>query len=125
LNVSRGQGVQGYVQPVQAGGGQRPGEPGEPDAAGGQRDLGPRVQRRRGGDEAGQAAAQQGLAAGEPYLGDAQPLHRDRDQAGHLVVAEQSGAGQPVQSLGWHAVGASQIAPVGDRYPQVGGNPAQ
>jgi hypothetical protein len=30
-------------------GGQRPGEPGEPDAAGGQRDLGPRVQRSRAG----------------------------------------------------------------------------
>ena len=35
------------------------------------------------------------------------------------------GTGQPVQALGGHAVGAPQVAPVSDRHPQVGGDPAE
>ena len=33
-------------------------------------------------------------------------------------------AGQPGQTLRRHAVGAAQVAPVGERHPQVGGHPA-
>ena len=32
--------------------------------------------------------------------------------------------GQPVEALGGHAVGAAQVAPVGQRHAQVGGHPA-
>ena len=35
------------------------------------------------------------------------------------------GGGQPVESLGRHAVSAPQVAPVGERYAQVGGDPPE
>ena len=41
------------------------------------------------------------------------------DEADQLVVGEHLGLGQPVQALGRHAVGAAQVAPVGDRDTQV------
>jgi hypothetical protein len=63
--------------------------------------------------DAGQAAAQQWLAAGEADLGDAQPLDRDPGQAGKLAAGQQCGVWQPVQALGGHAVAAAQVAPAG------------
>ena len=48
----------------------------------------------------------------------------DVDQADHLVVGEHLVVGQPVQALGRHAVGAAQVAAVGQRDAQVGGHPA-
>ena len=47
-----------------------------------------------------------------------------RDQPDDLVVGEDLLGGQPVQALGRHAVGAAQVAPVGQRDPQVGRDPA-
>ena len=41
-----------------------------------------------------------------------------------LLVGEQLVAGQPGQTLGRHAVRAAQVAPVGQRDPQVGRHPA-
>ena len=65
------------------------------------------------------------LAAGEPHLPDAEPLHADRDQPHDLVVGQRLLGGQPVEALGRHAVVASQVAPVGQRDPQVRGHAAE
>jgi hypothetical protein len=97
-------------------------QPGQADAVGGQRDLGPRPQRRHPRHQPGKSRAQQRLAAGEPDLGDAQAGDRDPDQPDDLVVGEQQGPGQPVQPLSRHAVGAPQVAPVSQRDPQVRGH---
>ncbi len=52
-------------------------------------------------------------------------LHRDRDQPDHLVVAELRLQREPVQALLGHAVGAAQVAAVGQADAQVGGDPAE
>ena len=117
-------GVQADVDPVQPGGGQRGRDPGQADGVGGEADLGAGVQRRRAGDDADQAGPQQRLAAGEADLPDAELLHADADQPDDLLVGEHLDLGQPVQALGRHAVGAAQVAAVGQRHPQVGGHPA-
>ena len=49
------------------------------------------------------------------------PMRTSRDD---LLVGEHLDLGQPVQALGRHAVGAAQVAAVGQRDPQVGGDPA-
>ena len=54
-----------------------------------------------------------------------EPLHRDPDEPHHLVVGELLLARQPGEALLGHAVGAAQIAPVGQRDPQVGGHPPE
>lgn len=118
------QGVQGDVHPVQARRLQGRRRALEADAVGGQGHL------RAGGEsshplhDADQAGAQQRLTAGEADLRDAQGAHGYVDQADDLVVAEQVGLGQPLQTLLGHAVRAAQIAPVGQRDPQVGGHSA-
>ena len=71
-----------------------------------------------------QAAAQQRLATGEPHLGDPEADH-ETDDAHQLVVGEHLGLGEPVQALGRHAVGAAQVAPVGDRHAQVTAHPTR
>ena len=48
-----------------------------------------------------------------------------RDQPDDLVVGEHALVGQPVQALGRHAVGAAQVAAVGQRDPEVGRDPAE
>ena len=47
------------------------------------------------------------------------PISRTTSSSVSTVVV-----GQPVQALGGHAVGAAQVAAVGQRDPQVGGHPA-
>jgi len=49
----------------------------------------------------------------------------DGDQPDELVVGELLGAGHPGQALGGHAVGAAQVAAVGQGDPQVRGDPAE
>ena len=71
-----------------------------------------------------QAAAYERLTAGEPDLADPEQADADPDEADHLVVGEDLVAGQPVEALGRHAVGAAQVAPVGQGHAQVGGHPA-
>ena len=73
-------------------------------------------------DEPLQVAAQQRLAAGEPHLRDA--LVRERcGQPRDLLEREQLGAWQErvvvAEDLLRHAVGAAEVAAVGDRDPQV------
>jgi hypothetical protein len=111
--------VQRDVDPVQAGRPQRRGQAVQADPVGGQRDL--RARRQRGGplDNGGQAATQQRLAAGEPDLSDAEPLYPDPDQPEQFIVSEQFRLRQPVQTLRRHAVRTAQVAPVGQRHPQV------
>jgi hypothetical protein len=64
--------------------------------------------------------AQQRLPTGEADLVDAELADGDADQVDDLVVGEQPLVGQPVQTLGRHAVGAAQVAPVGQADPQIG-----
>ena len=125
LKSSRADGVQADVHPVEPGLRQRPRGAGQAQRVGGDRGLRTRGQRRRTTDDVGQAATQQRLAAGEPDLAHAEPLDRDRDQPDDLVVGEHVVVGQPVQALGRHAVGAPQVAAVGERHPQVGGDPPE
>src|SRR5215218_2546688 len=74
------------------------------------------------GDQALEVAAQQRLAAGEPHLGDP-----DRgggaDDPFDLLERQDLGAGQErvtgSELLPWHAVGAAEVAAVGDRHAQV------
>jgi hypothetical protein len=96
----------------------------QPDAVRGDRGLRPGAQRRAAGDDGGQPAPQQRLAAGEPHLGDAEPGDTDPYQPHDLIVGERFGPREPVQALGGHAVGAAQVAPVGEGDPEIGRDPA-
>ena len=106
-------------------GGERGGAAGEADAVGRQGDVRARGERGRRGDHVFEPAAEQGLAAGEPQLVHAQVADGDGDQPDELGVGELLGAGHPGQALGGHAVGAAQVAAVGQRDPQVRGDPAE
>ncbi|MDQ0786224.1 hypothetical protein QFZ64_001721 [Streptomyces sp. B3I8] len=118
------QGVQGDVDPVQARFLQgRRGAP-EADAVGGEGHPGAGAEGRDPLDDADEAGAQQRLTAGEADLGDAEGAGRDVDEADDLVVREQVRLGQPLQALLGHAVGAPQVAAVGQRDAQIGGHPA-
>ncbi len=69
-------------------------------------------------DERREVAAQQRLAAGEPDL-----VHAEADEHVHelfdLLELQDVLARQPHVVLLGHAVAAAQVAPVGDRQPQV------
>src|SRR2546430_2551933 len=86
--VSRGRGVEGDVDPVEAR--RLQGRRGalEADAVGREGHLGAGFQVRDALDYADQAGAQQGLSAGEADFLDAQGGHGDVDQADDLVVGE-------------------------------------
>ena len=56
---------------------------------------------------------------------DAEQRDRDPHQPDDLVVGQQLRLGQPVEALGRHAVGAAQVAPVGQRDAQVACHPAE
>ena len=66
---------------------------------------------------------QQRLAAREAYAGDAERLAISSTVMSSSV--EQLGAGQPVGEVVRHAVGAAQVAAVGQRHPQVAVDPAE
>src|SRR5207237_2751898 len=65
----------------------------------------------------------QRLAAGDPDGPDAVPLHEELGQAADLLEAQDVLPSQPFESLGRHAVDAAEVAAVGDRDPQVVGDP--
>ena len=90
LGVDR---VEADVDPVQARGGQRRGEPVEPDAVGRHRDPRPRFERGDPAHDVDQAAAQQRLATGEPHLGDAQADHDGRPRRTSSSSVSISGLG--------------------------------
>ena len=68
------------------------------------------------------ASAHGGLAPGEADRVEPEPLHAHAGDALDLLEGEQVLAGLPDHALGRHAVTASKIAPVGQRYAQVTGN---
>ena len=100
--------------------GQRLGAAGEADAVGGERDVRTRPQGRRRRDDALEPAAQQRLAAGEAQLVHAEVADRDRDEPDELVVGELLVARHPVEAFGGHAVGAAEVAAVGQGDAEVG-----
>ena len=76
-------------------------------------------------DEPGQVRAHGGLAAGDPHRLEPEALHAHPHDAGLLLVGEQLVAVEPGHALLGHAVGAAEIAAVGDRQPQVGDPPSE
>ena len=88
--------------------------------------------RRRAGSAAGQLRDQHRqvgphgrLAAGEADAVDVEALDEDAGEALDLLEREQVLAGQPLHALGRHAVGAAEVAAVGDRDPQVTDGPPE
>ena len=66
----------------------------------------------------GEVAAQQRLAAGEPDLVDAE-RHEHIHERGDLLEMQHVLARQPDVLVLRHAVLAADVAPVGDRQPQI------
>jgi hypothetical protein len=66
----------------------------------------------------GQIATQRRLTTGKADLAHAAIVEQP-GQPGRLLKAQDLIPWQPFQSFGGHAVAASEIAPIGDRYPQV------
>ena len=91
---------------------------GELHAVGGHRDVD--AERRQHLDQAGEVRPDQRLAAGDPHRLEAVALHAHPHDPGLLLIREQLVAGQPLHALLGHAVGAAEIAAVGDRDPEVG-----
>jgi hypothetical protein len=101
---------------------ERPGLAGEQRAVGRQGDV---LDAADGGqlrDQALQITAQQRLAAGQPQLAHAQARENPGEPC-QFLEGEQVLAGQedevPAEHLAGHAVGAAELAAVGDRDPQV------
>ncbi len=89
--------------------------------------VGP-ADRRQQGDEVGQVAPDERLATGDAQLLDAQP-DEDARQAFDLLERQDLVLGQErvvlAEDLLGHAVGAAEVAAVGDRDAQVAQGPAQ
>ena len=70
----------------------------------------------------------QRLAPGEPHLGHAEVNEQLREPRGLLVGEDRLLREEMVTlavHLSGHAVGASEVAPVGDRYAEVVDGPAE
>ena len=128
--------VERDVDAVEAGVAQLVGQQAEGGAVGGDREVGllPGQRRvgRRGQPQAGQLRHEHRqvgphgrLAAGEADAVDVEALHEDPGQALDLLEGEQVLPGQPRHALGRHAVRAAEVAPVGDRDPQVADGTAE
>ena len=72
-------------------------------------------QGRQLGDEDRQVRANGGLTAGQADAVDPEVLDHDPGDALDLFEAEDVGLGQPLHALFGHAVGAAEIAAIGDR----------
>ena len=70
-------------------------------------------------------SADSGLAAGDPHGVEREQAHAHAGDALDLVERQHVGAWQPLHSLGRHAVGTPEVAPVGDGDPQVAHGPAE
>ncbi len=70
--------------------------------------------------EPGEVRADGGFAPGDPHRLEPEALDADPHDPGLLLVGEQVVAIEPGHALLGHAVGAAEIAAVGDRQPEVG-----
>ena len=77
------------------------------------------VERCELGDQPGDVRADERLAAGEAHRVEPEPLDAHAGDPGDLLVGEELGLREPVHALGRHAVGAPEVATVGDRDPQI------
>jgi hypothetical protein len=76
-------------------------------------------------DQHRQVGPHRGLAAGEADAVDAEALDQHPGDALDLLEGEQLVAGQPLHPLLGHAVGAAEVAAVGDRDAQVAVDPPE
>ena len=70
-------------------------------------------------DQSRHVRAHQRLAAGQPDRLEPEALHAQPHHPGDLLVGEHLRAREPAHTLGRHAVGAPEVAAVGDRDPEV------
>ncbi len=113
------------VHPFHAGGAQRNGKAGQRCAVGGHGHMGTRMQRHQPGDKAGQTRPDRGLTASQSDLGHPKSGDRYPNETDDLLVGQSLLPRQPRQAFGGHAVGAPQITAVGQRNPQIGGDPTE
>ncbi len=92
----------------------------EADRVGGERDLGAVGQSGARGDDLDEVAAQQRLAAREAHLADAEVARADAHEPLDLGELQRLPVGREREALGRHAVGAAQVAAVGERDAEVG-----
>ncbi len=116
-------GVEADVDPVEAGCRERGRRALESQRVGGQADLERRVDGLGTPDDVDQAAPHERLPAGEADLAHPEPADADVDQPDDLVVGQHVVVREPLEALGRHAVGAPQVAAVGQRDPEVGRDP--
>jgi hypothetical protein len=90
---------------------------GQLDAVGRERDID--VEWREQGNESRDVRAHERFAAGEANRFKTEALDTNLGDASDLLVRQEFGAGQPVHALGRHAVGAAEVAAIGDRDPQI------
>ena len=112
------QGVEGHVDPAQAGVGEVVRHLRELHAVGGHGDVDPEGGEHR--DQPRQVRADSGLPARDADRLEAEALDPHPHDPGLLLVGEQLVAVQPGHALLGHAVGAAEVAAVGDRHAQVG-----
>jgi hypothetical protein len=117
-----GERVDRDVDPVDPGLDQRPRVSLEQIAVGCHREIADPVDRREHRDQAGELAPGEWLAAGQADIGDAEPGERP-DEPLDLLEAENFRTVEPRHPLGGHAVATAEVAPVGDRDPQIGDRP--
>jgi hypothetical protein len=110
--------VERDVDPTQAGVGEVVGHLGELDPVAGHGDVDAEWCEHR--DQPGQVRPDGGLATGDADRLEAEALHADPDDPGLFLIGEQLVALEPGHAFLGHAVGAAEIAPVGDRHPEVG-----
>ena len=116
--------IQAHVEPRHAGTPQVAGKLGQPGAVGGQGQIADARHRGQAGGELRQIAAQQRFAAGQPDALDAL-AGKDTGEPLELVEAQPlAGFVVALETFG-HAVGAAQVAAVGDGQPQIADVSAQ
>ena len=112
-------GVQGHVDAVQARIHQLLGADVQTDGVGGQRNVGARLERGDPRDDLREIGAGERLSAGEAHLVHAEVLHADADESHDLIHAHQLVLLQELHAHLRHAVGAAEIAEVGEGDPEV------
>src|SRR5918996_208118 len=114
--------VERDVDPPQPGGDQVAGHRPQRTAVGGERQVDP--ERRQLADQHRQGRPDGGLPAGGPDAVDAEPLDAHPGNPLDLLEREDLVAGQPDHPLFGHAVGAAEVAAIGDRDPKITMHPA-
>ena len=114
--------VEADVDPSQTGVTQRLGDQAHRGTVGGHRQIdGTRrpLDRRQLLDEHGQVCAYRRFTAGQSDAADAVALHEDPGESFDLLERHDLRTWQPLHALLRHAVGAAEVAAIGDRDPQV------